>query len=225
MLNKKVIIWDLDNTLYRITPEFGHKLDETMARVSIEQLGLDIDFNTALEKVKEGFAIYRDGGELFYRDHGVDIENFYKAYHDHVPYEEITPYNGLYERLKDLDVEQYVFTYSSRALAEKILKKLGLYNIFKGKFYSVEDFGHYKKNESADVYYELCKKIGHKPEECIFVDDSYSNLEFAKETGMTTVRLFYNSNSSKDKTYIDRAYNGIFAFLDDFDIKGNKKAS
>ncbi|MDR1694055.1 MAG: HAD-IA family hydrolase [Lactobacillaceae bacterium] len=223
MLDKNVIIWDLDNTLYRITPEFSHKLDETMARVIIEKLGLDLDFKTALEKVKEGFAKYRDGGELFYRDHHVSIEDFYRAYHEHVPYEDIVPYEGLYDILKNLPVEQYIFTYSSRSLAEKILKKLGLFEIFNGRFYSVEDFGHYKKNESSDVYYDLCKKIKHLPKDCIFVDDSYSNLEFAKEAGMTTVRLFYNTNSSKDKTYIDHAYNGIFAFLEDYMLKNNIK--
>lgn len=219
MFGKKVIIWDLDNTLYRVTPEFGHMLDETMAKVSIENLGVDLNFDEALEKVKEGFIKYRDGGELFYRDYGVDIEDFYKKYHENVPYEEITPYDGLYEILSKLPIEQYVFTYSSRSLAEKILKKIGLWEIFENRFYSVEDFGKFKKNEDAEVYKELCKEINYKPKDCIFVDDSYSNLEFAKEAGMTTVRIFYTSNSSKDKEYIDYAYKGIFAFLDEFTKK------
>ncbi|MFV0626677.1 MAG: HAD-IA family hydrolase [Alphaproteobacteria bacterium] len=217
MFEKKVIIWDLDNTLYRVTEEFGHRLDETMAKVSIEELGLDLDFETALEKVKESFAKYRDGGEIFYRDHGISIEDFYHAYHNNVPYEEIVPYDGLYELLSKIEVEQYIFTYSSRDLAEKILKKIGLYEIFKDRFYSVEDFGSFKKNESCDIYHDLCVAIKHDPKDCLFVDDSYSNLEFAKEAGMTTVRLFYNSNSSKDKEYIDHAYKGIFAFLKDYE--------
>ncbi len=219
MFEKKVIVWDLDNTLYRVTEEFGHRLDETMAKVSINELGLKMDFETALDKVKESFAKYRDGGEIFYRDHGIDIEDFYHAYHNNVPYEEIVPYEGLYELLAKLPVEQYIFTYSSRDLAEKILKKIGLYEIFKGRFYSVEDFGAFKKNESCSIYHDLCGMINHKPEDCIFVDDSYSNLEFAKEAGMATVRLFYNNNSSKDKDYIDYAYKGIFAFLNAFSEK------
>jgi len=48
----------------------------------------------------------------------------------------------------------------------------------------------------------------------VFVDDSYSNLEYAKEAGMTTVRIYYKNNSAKDKTYIDYAYKGIESFLD-----------
>ena len=214
--NKKAIIWDLDNTLYRITPEFGDILDSVMARVCVEQLGVDLDFETAKAKVKESFAQYRDGGEIFYRDYGVDVKEFYNAYHNNVPYEMIVPYEGLAERLRQLRLEQYVFTYSSHSLAEKILKHLGLYDIFKGRFYSVEDFNHTKKNESADVYLQLCDKIGAAPEDCIFVDDSYSNLIYPKEIGMTTVRLYYRENSAKGKDYIDAAYNGINKFLDDF---------
>jgi FMN phosphatase YigB (HAD superfamily) len=84
-----------------------------------------------------------------------------------------------------------------------------LYDFFKGKFYSVEDFEVYKKNESSDVYQKLCEKININPQECIFVDDSYSNLHFAKEIGMTTVRIFYKNNSAKDMEFIDSAYKGI----------------
>ena len=213
--NKKAIIWDLDNTLYRITPEFGDMLDSVMARVCIEQLGVNLDFDTAKAKVKESYAKYRDGGEIFYRDYGVDVKDLYNAYHDNVPYDMIEPYDGLAERLSQLPLEQFVFTYSSHSLAEKILKKLGLYDIFKGRFYSVEDFNHTKKNESAEVYLQLCKTIDFDPKDCIFVDDSYSNLIYPKEIGMTTVRLFYRENSAKGKDYIDAAYNGINKFLDD----------
>ena len=38
-LADKIIIWDLDNTLYRITPEFADMLDEATAIAAIEDLG------------------------------------------------------------------------------------------------------------------------------------------------------------------------------------------
>ena len=121
----------------------------------------------------------------------------------------IIPYNNIAEKIKKIPYEQFIFTASNRMASEKILKHIGLYDIFKDRFYSVEDFGVYKKNESADVYQQYCKKIEFDPCDCVFVDDSYSNLEFAKETGMTTIRIFYNENSAKDKTYIDAAYKGV----------------
>ena len=90
-----------------------------------------------------------------------------------------------------------------------------MFEFFKDRYFSVEDFGVFKKNENADVYYKFCEKIKVSPRDCVFVDDSYSNLEFAKEAGMTTVRIYYGNNSAKDKKYIDYAYKGILSFLDD----------
>ena len=212
--DKKVIVWDLDNTLYRETPEFADMLDEATAVALVKDLGLKMDIAEAKKIVKESYKKYRNGGEIFINEYGIDPEKLFHAYHDRKPVDVIVPYENLLERLKRLPYEQYVFTSSSRSVAEKILKKIGLYEFFKGRFYSVEDFGVFKKNESAEVYKKFCEKIGKDPEDCIFVDDSYSNLEFAKESGMMTVRIFYNQNSAKDKNYIDLAYRGIDGLLE-----------
>lgn len=213
---KKAIIWDLDNTLYRITPEFADLLDEATAIAAIKDLGVPLDFAQAKAKVKESYMTYRDGGEIFVQEYGVDPEAMFQAYHKRKPIAPIVPYENLLEKLEALPNEQYIFSTSTREVCEKILKHIGLYEFFKGRFYSVEDFGTVKKNESSDVYQKLCNKIGVNPLDCIFVDDSYSNLEFAKEIGMTTVRIYYNANSAKDKTYIDAAFKGVNSFLDEY---------
>ena len=213
---KKNIIWDLDNTLYRITPEFADMLDEATAIAAIEDLGVDLDFDSAKAKVKESYLTYRDGGEIFVKEYGISPKDIFFAYHKRKPIDPIVPYDNLLEKLEKLPCSQYIFSTSTREVCEKILKHIGLYDFFKGRFYSVEDFDSYKKNEDSKVYSKLCERINVNPHDCIFVDDSYSNLEFAKEIGMTTVRIYYNQNSAKDKKYIDAAYKGIESFLDDF---------
>lgn len=214
VFGKEVIIWDLDNTLYRETPEFADLLDETMARALIEDLGVPLGFEECKAKVKESYKNYRDGGEAFYKDYNISPKDLSDAYHLRKPVEKIVPYDHLAERMAQLPAEQFVFTASNRYASERILKQIGLYGMFKDRFYSVEDFGVYKKNESAEVYRRYCEKIGKDPKDCLFVDDSYSNLEFAKEIGMATARIYYNENSAKDKTYIDMAFKGINGFLD-----------
>ena len=219
---KKAIIFDLDNTLYPHNKEFSSLLDKVMASVLIEEFGINLSFERILDTVKESYSKYRDGGEIFYREYGVDKKKFYDAYHKREILEavdKIIPLEGLAERLKRIKIKKFVFTYSSREACESILKQLGLYEIFEGYFYSVEDFGILTKNEDPNVYLKLCERIELAPTECIFVDDSYSNLELPKEIGMTTVRIFYNENSAGDKEYIDAAYKGVNAFLDDFLIK------
>ena len=68
IFGKKVIIWDLDNTLYRETPEFADTLDEAMAKALVEDLGVPMSLSECKARVKESYRLYRDGGELFYKD-------------------------------------------------------------------------------------------------------------------------------------------------------------
>ena len=77
ILGKKNIIWDLDNTLYRITPEFADILDEATAIAAIEDLGVPLDFETAKAKVKESYRVYRDGGEIFVKEYGIDPKDIF----------------------------------------------------------------------------------------------------------------------------------------------------
>ena len=217
---EKTIIWDLDNTLYFETDEYKNKLNEATAEAAINEFGVPLDFETATDFVKESYAVYRDGVEYFVRAYDISHKDLYIAYHKYKAkhIDMITPYTGLVEKLKSLGCEQYIFSTSTRDICEKILKHIGLYEFFEGRFFSVEDFEVYKKNESSDVYQMVCDKIGVKAKDCIFVDDSYSNLKYAKDIGMTTVRVYYKNNSAKDMEFIDSAYKGI-----DETIEGLKK--
>ena len=214
LCDKKVIIWDLDNTLYRITPEIADTLDETMAQALVEDLGVALSLQECKALVKQSYKTYRDGGEYFYQNYGISPKDLSFYYNKRNPVHLIEPYQNLAQKLEKIGLEQYVFTASNRHASERILKKIGLYEMFKDRFYSVEDFGVYKKNEDEAVYIQYCEKIGFKPEECIFVDDSYSNLEFAKKAGMTTVRIYYQDNSAGDKDYIDTAFKGVEQCID-----------
>lgn len=222
-INNKVIVWDLDNTLYAESEEFKSMLDEAAAIAAVEDLGLDLDLETAKAKVTESYKLYRDGGEIFVQEYGLSPKAIFEAYHKRKPIDPIVPYPNLLEKLEKLPCPQYILSASSRDVCTKILKHLGLYDFFEGRYYSVEDFGYYKKNESAEVYKAFCKKVGINPEDIIFVDDSYSYLEFAKETGMTTVRIYYKNNSAKGKKYIDYAYKGIESFLEAVTPQQNRK--
>lgn len=210
------IIWDLDNTLYFETDEYKNKLNEATAKAAIAEFNIPLDFVTATEKVRESYATYRDGLEIFAQEYNIPHKDLYVSYHNYKSelVQTIEPYEGLLEKLQSLNCPQYVFSTSSRDICEQILKHIGLYEFFKDKFYSVEDFEVYKKNESSDVYQKLCDRIGILPQDCIFVDDSYSNLHFAKQINMTTVRIFYKNNSAKDMEFIDSAYKGIYECIE-----------
>ncbi len=215
VFGKKIVIYDLDDTLYPRTQYFSDLSDLVMAEALVYDLGLDMDLDKATKIVYESYRDYRDGGEIFYRDYNINPKDLFYAYHKRKPVEKIVPIDNLLEKLKKVPAEQYIFTANDISATERILKHLGLFEFFKDRYFSVEHFDVYKKNKDSKVYKDICERIGVNPEDCVFVDDSYSNLEFAKEAGMTTVRIYYRNNSAKDKKFIDYAYKGIENFLDD----------
>jgi pyrimidine 5'-nucleotidase len=210
-MKNKVIVWDLDNTLYRETPEFHDLMDYITAEAVIEDLHLPLKMEEAKAMVTESYRTYRDGGEIFVRKYGVSPKEIFEAYHkrkeQHLA--PIVPYEGLLEKLKSLQCPQYIFSTSSHDACEAILKHLGLLEFFAEHFYSVEDFDAYKKNETADVYIKFCTKINIEPQNCLFVDDSYSNLEYAKKAGMQTIRLCHGKPNDMATEYIDYAADNI----------------
>lgn len=210
-MENKVIVWDLDNTLYRETPEFHDLMDYITAEAVIEDLHLPLKMEEAKAMVTESYRTYRDGGEIFVRKYGVSPKEIFEAYHkrkeQHLA--SIVPYEGLLEKLKSLQCPQYIFSTSSHDACEAILKHLGLLEFFAEHFYSVEDFDAYKKNETADIYIKFCTKINIEPQNCLFVDDSYSNLEYAKKAGMQTIRLCHGKPNDMATEYIDYAADNI----------------
>lgn len=210
-MKKTAIVWDLDNTLYRETPQLHALLDRLTAQAAIEDFNLPLDIETATEMVRESYKVYRDGGEVFVQKYGITPKSMFEAYHKRKEQnlEGIVPYDGLPEKLKALKLPQYVFSTSSHAACDAILQRLGLYDLFADKFYSVEDFDCYKKNENEQVYLKFCEHIGHQPNACLFVDDSYSNLECAKKAGMCTIRLCHGKPNDKSAEYIDYTADNI----------------
>lgn len=210
-MKNTIIVWDLDNTLYRETPEFHDLMDKITAEAAIEDLHLPLKMDEAKAIVTESYRTYRDGGEIFVRKYGVSPKEIFDAYHkrkeQHLS--PIIPYEGLLEKLKSLQCPQYIFSTSSHDACEAILKHLGLLEFFIGRFYSVEDFDAYKKNETADIYLKLCAEINVNPQDCLFVDDSYSNLEYAKKAGMCTIRLCHGKPNDRATEYIDYAADNI----------------
>ncbi len=212
LLKKNNIIWDLDNTLYKQTPEIHDCMDSAMARALIEDLGVKLGHAEVKEMVKESYKKYRDGGQIFYKEYGIDEADLYTAYHQYLTIGLIKPYDNLLSRLESLPQNQFVFSHAPKKLIESTLKKIGLFAFFRDKIYSIEDFGLLKKNETPNVYYFLCEKIGADPKDCIFVDDSYSNHKYPKQIGITTVRISSRENEEQHE-YIDYIYKDAIEFV------------
>lgn len=62
----------------------------------------------------------------------------------------------------------------------------GIFDICKRNFLSYE-LGYHKPE--AEIYREVCKAIGEKPENCVFFDDVKENVEGAKRVGLIGIHF------------------------------------
>ena len=121
VLGKNTVIYDLDDTLYNKTEELGDILDTTMAEALVYDLGLKMDIDEVKKLVTQSYKIYRDGGEIFYQNYGIQPKDLFIAYHRRKPVERIVPYHNLLSKIEKVPAEQFIFTASDRYASEKIL--------------------------------------------------------------------------------------------------------
>ena len=88
----------------------------------------------------------------------------------------------LLDFLKKSKKELYVFTSSSVHQSAEVRQKLD--PIF-ANIFSVFELGMSKKD--SKVYALIAEKIGKKPEEILFIDDTSLNVETAKKAGLNAV--------------------------------------
>jgi putative hydrolase of the HAD superfamily len=77
--------------------------------------------------------------------------------------------------------ELYIYTNNNRYLAEKVLSLLGVAGLFR-QIYSIEDTWRPKPDRSG--LEEIFRRIGKRPEECLFIGDRYNvDLRLPAEIG------------------------------------------
>jgi len=95
-----------------------------------------------------------------------------------------------YLKLNKEKFELYIFTTGNIQNTPEVQRKIkGIFN----KIYTVTDLGLGK--ESSKTFNILAQKIGKKPEDILFIDDTLQNVEAAKKAGLKTIQ--YNKDNKK----------------------------
>jgi putative hydrolase of the HAD superfamily len=179
----KFALFDLDNTLY---PQDSGLWEEIGRRISVymtERLGY------RPEEVHERRDLYHRtfGTTLNALRHyyGIKADDFLKFVHD-IPLENhIQPDPRVNRLLGEIPLRKVIYTNADAAHAARVLEYLGIAHHFEQiidiltlDFVNKPDVGSYRR--ALDL-------IGADPRECVFIEDSLTNLLPAREMGMVTV--------------------------------------
>lgn len=200
-------IFDLDNTLYRMSERMVAEVDNLMNSFVRELCGLGRDDARRLQKrYYEKYGLTLRGLMLH---HGVDPEG-YERHLSPLDLSEIGPDPGLGRAIDRLPGRKFVHTNMFLGHAEKVIDRLGLAGRFDGVFDIAA--ADYLPKPAVDAYRRLCRIHGVDPGSAVMFEDLARNLEPAAELGMATVWLRPHPGEEAPD-HVDHAIDDLAAWL------------
>jgi putative hydrolase of the HAD superfamily len=198
MLQQRVWLFDLDNTLHDANPHIFPAISRAMGEYVAQKVGLG---ETAARQLRDHYW-QRYGATLtgLMRHHGVDPHHFLAQTHDFLPE---LPRMVVHERalrhlLKKLPGRKIVFSNAPQAYVEVVLGLLGIRRLV-DSVWTIERL-RFTPKPHMGAFRHLLHKERLNPRRCILVEDTAANLCAAKRLGMTTVLV---TPATRAPTYVD----------------------
>ncbi len=183
MAQTKIILLDVDDTLYAAgTGPFAEVVGRIRQYVE-ERLGLDVE--AAAQLRHEYVSRYGStlGGLMIH--HGVDPDEYLDYVHD-VDVEALLPADERLRRtLAKLPGTLAVFSSGSRGYVKRVLNALGVADLF-AELLTIECFDYVPKPQERPYRVALAT-FGRSPSEMVVVDDRPDNVRAAIDLGMQGV--------------------------------------
>lgn len=175
-------VFDLDNTLYPAATNLFDQVDRRIGAFIQNFLSLDARAARTLQKQYfRGFGTTLRG---LTHNHGADPKEFLEFVHD-IDFSRILPDPSLADAIAALPGRKIVFTNADAAYAERVMRRIGVWQPFDGIF-DIEAADFLPKPH-AQTYQGLLEAHEITAERAVLVDDIPRNLAPAAALGMTTV--------------------------------------
>jgi putative hydrolase of the HAD superfamily len=229
------IIFDVDDTLYDVSTGFtSHRNGEVIWRYMVEHLKFpnerearnvrDRYFNEYHSTAK-ALTVAQQEGKLPDGAPTFDTAHMANYWVNNLDYSKLGgPKQELHDALEACPLKLVAFSNGPRGYVERVLQELGLWDIFEGRLYAVDDVLPYCKPE-REAFELIFDQLGvSSPEECVMVEDSMKNIRQAKAVGMKTVLITGREESGRilpeDKPEVsDPAVDCSMATIEEFRSK------
>ena len=175
-------VFDLDNTLYSVTPEMSLQINQLMS--SFISGFLDVDSEEARRIQKSYFRQYGLTVRGLILNHALDPQD-YMAHMSQMDLSQIGPDPRLARAIERLDGRKVIYTNAFGSHTEIVLDRLGMTEHFDA-IHDIETADFLPKPH-IDAYHDLCRRHEIDPTRSVMVEDTPHNLVPAAEIGMTTV--------------------------------------
>lgn len=182
----RVILFDLDNTLYPASSGVMARIDQRIGEYVEQRLGITGEEALVLRRTYcETFGTTLRGLLHHYGD--IPTDEYLDFVHN-IEIEELLRFDAALDAaLAALAVPKIIFTNSPREHAERVLKALGLRHHFE-RVFDLRHFNLIGKPDPA-AYQQVLDYAGVPGSAALLMEDSAHNLPPAKALGMTTMLI------------------------------------
>jgi len=179
----RYVLFDLDNTLYPQSCGLWGAIGHRISLYMMEQLNIHPDeVGQRRDTYLTAFGTTLNALRHYY---SVDPEEFLAYVHD-LPLEQYLQYEpALDQMLGRLPMRKVIFTNADAAHARRVLARLGISRHFE-RIIDIHTLEFVTKPDRR-AYLKAMEIIGARPQECVLVEDSLTNILPARALGMITV--------------------------------------
>lgn len=203
------IIWDLDDTLYSVTPALHQSMRESIAR-SVVDMGHDISYEDALKIAEESQEKYRMTVKLLVDRFKIGNEELHLPFHanmDHNVTEVCTDLPHIFQRGHELGLQHVIMTHASKDWALRMLDRMGIADFFPSSHvFGLEDIDFQKKESSDRATKTGLDVMGINPHQGLFAEDSDYNLTIPHDLGLTTVLIDHPSQPRELPSHVHHRF-------------------
>jgi putative hydrolase of the HAD superfamily len=181
------IIWDLDNTLYRVDRVMEDAFHYAVARAVIEA-GVNLPFKQAADMAHQSFVKYGHSGRVFIDRYGLDPHKLHFSYHGYIDETVIVKSIEQRDLFTSLPLQHVLVTHSARSWAVRVLSHLGLSQWFPAdRVLAFEDYDFKAKHQHSTGFDAALEKLELDAGNVAVIEDMLPNLEIPHKMGMTTI--------------------------------------
>ncbi|MDQ6983953.1 MAG: pyrimidine 5'-nucleotidase [Ghiorsea sp.] len=207
-MDLKLLVIDLDNTLYAADNGVFSRMDEKM--ITYIQRELDVGRGEADVLRVKYWKQYGSTLKGLMAHHGHEAEPFLFEAHDVNAHELLSPHPELHKALKSLSVRKVIHTNGTTEHAETILEALGIRDCF-DVIYDIR-FNQYTPKPCADTLLQLFEAEKVSAPKVLVIDDMENNLNSAKQTGAKTAWVHPTAQNVAHKwDYAATSFLGLLA--------------
>lgn len=209
---RKILVWGLNGTYFYKDKTKKYKFADLFANMLIDKYKIDLSKEKIAEMAKASHEKDCDFTLPFVREYGLNKKEIKEELYRRIPIDEIEFENAL-DLLHNFSQEQYVLTRISKYWADKLLRKLNLYDFFKDRIYYYDDFIKEGYSNDKEIFEAFCSELFVKPEDCIIIEDINCKLKHPKEIGFKTIKISVSDVDCGENIYYDESYKTIKDYI------------